>query len=89
MNFKKKFTIIQIARKTSKNGVFSGPYFPLTEQKKLRIWALFKQCVLQQIGEEKYLLIVLQIFQLLGNTQTISMVNSILLKSHPTALQKH
>ena len=89
MNFKKKFTIIQIVRKTSKNGVFSGLYFPLTEQKKLRIWALFKQCVLQQIGEEKYLLIVLQIFQLLGNTQTISMVNSILLKSHPTALQKH
>ena len=38
--------------KVSKYGVFSGPYFPPysvqmqenTDQKKLRIWALFTQC---------------------------------------------
>ena len=34
----------------SKYGVFSGPYFPAfglnTDQKKLRLWTLFKQSIL-------------------------------------------
>ena len=61
------------ARKVSKYGVFSGPYFPVfglnteiysvnlrirenTDQKKLRIWTLSKQCFVFLIEYIFYLL---------------------------------
>ena len=48
MEFAAVLFIRRTARKVSKYGVISGPYFPAfglnTDQKLLRIWTLFTQC---------------------------------------------
>ena len=56
-DFVSKLTFL--ARKVSKYGVFSGPYFPYsnwlrenTDQKKLRIWTLFTQWLFNKDSEQ-------------------------------------